>query len=362
MIEFDYPQYRIGQKRIRAIYSDYAQKTLWNILIPIYNCNDQVLKEKATAWHHNLRREIRNFMESDLIYTPTKIISSSVGYQTLGSIGGIEYLILRDILGERYILISQLYFSAAYLLAVSSLTLQNNATFAHQYRFYGNGGDGTSIVVRICRGKRLFNFVNSVNNILFKQDFKQVKQFQNGIAYGYGTNGRYYQLRLNGTCVEYPIESIRLSKTELCRLIESTVYHYCDTTGGLRKAQLNEKYYNPFRESMIDGELNGYDVLDGAKEKQIICDLPDKGWVEDIRMYSKMRTGGKTYCLYRRTDNGKYFFVEIYDDRRDEEHLHCKVMPKKSVPDFIMNDAVSLIRCKKMVRDILHTLQIYDLA
>lgn len=110
------------------------------------------------------------------------------------------------------------------------------------------------------------------------------------------------------------------------------------------KGQLNEKYYNPFREPMIDGNLNGYDVLDGCEDEQILCDLPEKGWVEDIRMYSKMRAGGKTYCLYRRIDNGKYFFVEVFDDPNDDKHLHGRAVPKKKIPYFIWNDAIALIR------------------
>jgi len=137
---------------------------------------------------------------------------------------------------------------------------------------------------------------------------------------------------------------IHLTQSDLRMIIESVVYHYNRSIDGRKKRQLNEKYYNPFREPLIDGNLNGYDVLDGAKEEQIICDLPEKGWVEDIRMYSMMRNQGKTYCLYRRVDNGKYFFTEVYDDLKDEKYLCSKAVPKKNVPDFILNDAISLIR------------------
>ena len=108
---------------------------------------------------------------------------------------------------------------------------------------------------------------------------------------------------------------------------------------------LNEKFYNPSEEPIVDGKIGEYDVLDGAEWEQIICDLPQKGWVEDIRMYSAMGHGGKTYCLYRRMDNGKYFFAEVFDDKKDKKYLHAKALSKKNVPTIIWRDAVSLIRC-----------------
>lgn len=117
------------------------------------------------------------------------------------------------------------------------------------------------------------------------------------------------------------------------------------------RRMLSEKYYNPFREPMIDGNLNGYDVLDGCEDEQILCDLPEKGWVEDIRMYSKMRDGGKTYCLYRRIDNGRYFFVEVFDDPRDDRYLHGRAVSKKKVPRFIWRDAVDYIRNDGVIAD-----------
>ena len=107
--------------------------------------------------------------------------------------------------------------------------------------------------------------------------------------------------------------------------------------------RLNEKYYNPATEPMIDRHIGEYNVLDGAYDEHIICDLSDKGWVEDIRMYSAIDKGGKTFCLYRRKDNGKYFFVEVFDDNRDE-YLHAKQVGKKDVPTSVWDDAISLIQ------------------
>jgi hypothetical protein len=84
------------------------------------------------------------------------------------------------------------------------------------------------------------------------------------------------------------------------RINEDAVYNPIRT--------LNEKFYNPKKESMIDGKLGDYDVLDGALYRKIVEDLKDKGWVEDVRMYANPKKGGKTYALYRRCDNHKYFW------------------------------------------------------
>lgn len=126
--------------------------------------------------------------------------------------------------------------------------------------------------------------------------------------------------------------TIRITESEIRGMVKECV----------GKILLTEKYYNPAVEPMVDYKIGDYDVLYGAEEKQIICDLPQKGWVEDIIMYSAMPKG-KTYALYRRCDNGKYFFVEIMDLPEDKEHLHAKVISPKSVPQIIWNDAKSTI-------------------
>jgi len=116
-----------------------------------------------------------------------------------------------------------------------------------------------------------------------------------------------------------------ISQSDICRIVESAVRKY------LNRQILNEKFYNPATEPLIDGHVGEYEVLDGAEWEQILCDLPKKGWVEDIRMYSAMNKGGKTYCLYRRKDNGKYFFVEVFDDNKDD-YLRVKQVRKNEVP------------------------------
>ena len=127
---------------------------------------------------------------------------------------------------------------------------------------------------------------------------------------------------------------IRITESEIRGIVRESV----------GKILLTEKYYNPAIEPMVDYKIGDYDVLYGAEEEQIICDLPQKGWVEDIIMYSAMAKGGKTYALYRRCDNGKYFFVEIMDLPEDKKHLHAKVISRKSVPQIIWNDAKDVVR------------------
>lgn len=109
------------------------------------------------------------------------------------------------------------------------------------------------------------------------------------------------------------------------------------------KSVLNEKLYNSSVEPMIDRRIGDYDVLDGSWTEQILCDIPQKGWIQDICMYSAMNTGGKTYALYRRCDNGKYFFTEKVR-HPDDEYIHTNIVSYKSVPSIIWNDAKALIR------------------
>lgn len=242
-------------------------------------------------------------------------------------------------------------------------TTVSHAALPKNYKSYPNGGRfdrGTLEFVyrrHKSRGREIstFNIFDHANNcMLLDVDFDEIipiSQYNDGTygkGYYYGDKG-WYKIYSNGyyeyiDTTESNESVIHLTQSDLRMIIETVVYRYKHCKDGRKKRQLNEKYYNPFREPLIDGDLNGYDILEGAKEEQIICDLPEKGWVEDIRMYSMMRNQGKTYCLYRRVDNGKYFFVEVYDDPHDKEHLHGKAVPKKNVPDFILNDAISLIR------------------
>jgi len=154
-------------------------------------------------------------------------------------------------------------------------------------------------------------------------------------VYGYRRKGN----RSNDWLDSIIKESIYITQSDIHYIVESAVRKY------LNRQILNEKFYNPATEPLIDGHVGEYEVLDGAEWEQILCDLPKKGWVEDIRMYSAMGKGGKTYCLYRRKDNGKYFFVEVFDDNKDD-YLRVKQVRKNEVPIPIWNNAISLIRCR----------------
>lgn len=106
---------------------------------------------------------------------------------------------------------------------------------------------------------------------------------------------------------------------------------------------LCEKLYNPSVEPMIDRRIGDYDVLDGSWTEQILGDIPQKGWIQDICMYSAVDAGGKTYALYRRCDNGKYFFMEKVS-RPNDEYIHTILVSHKAVPNTILSDAKALIR------------------
>ena len=204
--------------------------------------------------------------------------------------------------------------------------------------------NGFQVVSRTYRGKEVFNFKNEDGDIISEIDFTQVKPFsadRDMTARGHTPNRRCYAIYANGNRKEVN-ESLATKRKNLPRVLEARLlrlsHGYCPAP-----KHLNEKFHNPSKGSMIDGRVGEYDVLDGEEWEQFIPDIAQKGWVEDIRMYSALPRGGKTYCLYRRAENGKYFFVEIYDDGKDKEHSHARVLTKDAVPALIMKDALSYI-------------------
>lgn len=159
---------------------------------------------------------------------------------------------------------------------------------------------------------------------------------------GYLTNGKYVDTTGAAFVHHSPSNKATLKKSDIKNMIKESI----------DKKLLTEKYYNPATEPMVDRKIGEYDVLDGSEDEQIICDLPQKGWVEDIIMYSAMPKG-KTYALYRRCDNGKYFFVEIMSVPEDKKYLHAKVIPPKSIPSIIWNDAKDVVRYNQILQGIL---------
>lgn len=158
-----------------------------------------------------------------------------------------------------------------------------------------------------------------------------------------------YLFKLNLNLEAFGLKTPPLKEENLISVTKSDFKNMVLESVG--KILLTEKYYNPAIEPMIDYKIGNYDVLYGAEEEQIICDLPQKGWVEDIIMYSAMPKG-KTYALYRRCDNGKYFFVEIMSVPEDKKYLHAKVISRKSVPQIIWNDAKDVVCHNQILRGI----------
>lgn len=133
-------------------------------------------------------------------------------------------------------------------------------------------------------------------------------------------------------------ESVRhITQSQLRRIVKSVVREVLETH---RRQILNEKFYNPVTEPMIDRKLGNYEVLEGSWTEQILCDIPQKGWIQNICMYS---SADITYELYRRCDNGKYFFTKKVI-LPDDEYVHTIPISYKTVPSIILNDARNLIR------------------
>lgn len=233
-------------------------------------------------------------------------------------------------------------------IVITVRTSAHNAN-ANNYNQIGhiNGDSNLSIVLQ--RRWRKNNFVPSDSVVLDEYVYVNSKianvesplsQIANALI-GYLTNGKYVDTTGAAIVHHSPSNKVALKESEIRDMVRESV----------EKILLTEKYYNPAIEPMVDRKIGDYDVLDGAEEEQIICDLPQKGWVEDIVMYSAMPKG-KTYALYRRCDNGKYFFVEIMSVPEDKKYLHAKVVSPKSVPQIIWNDAKVVVRHNQILRGI----------
>lgn len=343
------------------------------------NIFDLMPFNRATSLNKQVGKDFRNLNAKAISVLPTTPLGLTLVPLSFGA--SIACTIWDDSDGDLYAQIEDITFSSA-LLPYTKPRLKSSTSHSslsisptpHKYTTIKEVYKGV-FLVRYSKGK--YNYVDS-NGKLFCQswftDYRPFHKCKAGIVSFVNISGQCHAFNLNNKrlynmnkawkdCFAESIFSaasldrmlleqisstntmIRLTQSDLRMIIESVVYRYmCSIDEQHSKQQLNEKFYNPLREPMIDGHIGEYEVLDGAEWEQILCDLPEKGWVEDIRMYSAMEKGGKTYCLYRRKDNGKYFFIEVYDDLKDEKYLRSKAVPKKNVPDFILNDAISLIR------------------
>lgn len=321
-MEFDFTQHN-SNKAIDAVYSHDAHITLWNILFPLYDKGNSYLRCQATSWHHGLRTEIKEFIESNHIYSPTRIISPTVGMQMLGKYGNLEYSILCDRRGSRSILVRQFYFNANFLPQTNAHTA-TMPSVKLRYRFYSDGRGGTSVVVRNIGGKKRFNFIDEDGNLLFDRDFKQVKQFNNGLAYGYGFDRRYYQLRINGSYIEYSTESVRhITQSQLCRIVESAVREI------LNKQMLNESY--------ITRRKGKYTIVYGDNQPHSIEGLEKYGNnLYDVAMYNSKDEHICAFSIGQ--DSNKFICCNLEYDKDYGEWLGFTPIKYYNVPTLIRQD------------------------
>lgn len=119
-------------------------------------------------------------------------------------------------------------------------------------------------------------------------------------------------------------QSIKITESDLRNMIQESV----------RRILSEHKYMR----------IGDYEIINGSRWTGKLQDIPEKGWVDDIRLYSSTKKGGKTYALYQRCDNSKYFFVEVIDVPNDKKQSHARLISQRDVPSVIVRDALSLIQ------------------
>lgn len=100
--------------------------------------------------------------------------------------------------------------------------------------------------------------------------------------------------------------------------------------------------------SHIDEKLGEYDVIYGNLHRQILCDCPEMGGVEDVCLYSDVRRGDKTYALYHIYGTHKYFFTEWIPQLHSDKTI-AKKIKIADVPQIIYRHAISLIQSHRKV-------------
>jgi len=82
-------------------------------------------------------------------------------------------------------------------------------------------------------------------------------------------------------------QSIKITESDLRNMIQESV----------RRILSEHKYMR----------IGDYEIINGSRWTGKLQDIPEKGWVDDIRLYSSTKKGGKTYALYQRCDNFRCF-------------------------------------------------------
>ncbi len=91
----------------------------------------------------------------------------------------------------------------------------------------------------------------------------------------------------------------------------------------------------------IKKQMGKWMCIDGIYWERYLPDCPEKGLCYDVRMYDNINVPkGKweTYALWRRIDNGRYFYTTIIQRQEGNNQTLWKTVPLSKVPQEILTD------------------------
>lgn len=164
----------------------------------------------------------------------------------------------------------------------------------------------------------LYKNGNQLPNYRFNKIIKPFYKYKNGEIYAIGLyGGKQFKITLDGI-------ARALAESKITNIVKETV----------RKI-LYESVKNVYQVKTL-GE---WECIDGQWWDGIPCGLEHKGLVQDVRMYDKQTNNDtlETIALFRRCDNGKFFYAQIIPIENSKE-TKWEILPLNKIPKIIRTD------------------------
>lgn len=124
--------------------------------------------------------------------------------------------------------------------------------------------------------------------------------------------------------------TIRITESEIRDMVRESVIRI------ISEATINGHTY------AVEKQLGKWKCIDGIYADYDFSEFGKKGYSQDVRMYmdtTAPKDVPATYCLFRRTDNGKYFYAKIVmAPELGPNETKFLIVRRSEVPREILND------------------------
>lgn len=200
--------------------------------------------------------------------------------------------------------------------------------------------NGFKVISRGYRGRELFNFKNQSGKIISAIDFTQVlpfSRFKDMTARGYTPDKKCYIVLPDGSRMETNEQKgsdsgnkVLITESAIVDMVRESVYRL------IHEATINGYTYP------TEKQVGNWKCIDGIYWEQEVKGCPEKGLCYDVRMYDNTNLSNgewETYALWRRVDNGRYFYASIVPSpNKESNQTEWKTTPLTKVPSEILKD------------------------